>query len=414
MTRRPLGISLFALLLMVPCHPAFAGVKATFRHPLSNFSGPVRSHWARLAVDPERDEIYALDQRENDVRIFDEHGMEIHTFAEGFYDAADIAIGEDGDIFVLTRGYQTSALHLFDYRGEHVSEIEPKNIPAEFSESTADRLVYRQGALYLVNSESMIVIVLDADGFFKEAHDFRPTLRRYLADDERFKDETGQKRIEDIAMNGFHVDKHGNMFFTVAVVYTVYRFSPEGELVGFGRSGGAPGKFGLVAGVVTDDMGYIYVADKLKSAVLVFDQNFDFQTEFGFRGYEAYNLITPDDLAVDSRGNVYISQAANKGVSVFRVVYEAVRPPQGGGTPPTGSEKPSPTIEEIIHPPDRLEAAVDQRGDTVPRDSEKDATSTDSEESAPTVEETYLPDRSEFIVDEGDDLPATDSEQPHP
>ena len=68
MTERVLGISIFLLLLTLPLHPAFGEVTASFRYPLSNFSGPVPSQWARLAVDQERNEIYALNQRERDIR----------------------------------------------------------------------------------------------------------------------------------------------------------------------------------------------------------------------------------------------------------------------------------------------------------------------------------------------------------
>ena len=70
-------------------------------------------------------------------------------------------------------------------------------------------------------------------------------------------------------------------------------------------------------------MGYIYVADRLRSVVLVFDPSFRFQTEFGYRGDRPSSLIVPDDLAIDGKGNVYVGQAANRGVSVFRVVHEA-------------------------------------------------------------------------------------------
>ena len=194
------------------------------------------SQWAKLAVDQERNEIYALNQRKNDIRIFDEHGMEIHVFGEGLGSAADIAIGDDGDIFILSRGYRTSTVQLFDYRGEQVSEITPKNVPAAFSEHTADRLVYRQGSLYLVDSDSLSVIVLDADGHFKEGYDLNTILRQLLAGDDAAEEEarrtlTGRKkRLEDIAINGFHVDKHGNMLFTVPVLFSAYRLSADDEL----------------------------------------------------------------------------------------------------------------------------------------------------------------------------------------
>jgi len=409
MTERALGIFMFLLLLTLPVHPAFGELTASFRYPLSNFSGAVLSHWAQLVVDQERNEIYALNRRENDIRIFDAHGMEIHAFGEGFGSAADIAIGDDGDIFLLSRDYRTSAVQLLDYRGEWISEITPKNVPAAFSEHRADRLLYTQGSLYLVDSDSLSLIVLDADGNFKQGYDLNAILRRFLGDDDRLQRKTENtdwtdKRLEDISINGFHVDKRGNMLFTVPVLFSAYRLSAGGELAEFGRPGSAPGKFGVVAGIATDDMGYIYVTDRLRSVVLVFDHNFVFQTEFGYRGDRSSNLIVPDDVAIDAGGNVYVAQAANRGVSVFRMAYDKVGPPQGGDTPSADSETYGRTIEEKASP-ERLESIVDRGGD---------AASAGPEKRAPIVEEVYLPERLEFILDGGGDTPSTGSEEYDP
>ena len=179
-------------------------------------------------------------------------------------------------------------------------------------------------------------------------------------------------------------------------------------------------------------MGYIYVADRLRSVVLVFDHNFVFQTEFGYRGGQPSNLIVPDDLAIDARGNVYVAQAANRGVSVFGMAYDKVGPPQGGDAPSTDSETYGRTLEEEASP-DRPESVVDQGGDTLSAASEEydpavaeadsperlesivdqggDTPSTGSERHAPIVEEVYLPERLEFILDGGGDTPSADSEK---
>jgi hypothetical protein len=50
---------------------------------------------------------------------------------------------------------------------------------------------------------------------------------------------------------------------------------------------------------------------------MVFDKDFNFLIEFGYRGAKPENLITPDDIAVDQRDHVYVSQGRNRGVSVF-------------------------------------------------------------------------------------------------
>jgi hypothetical protein len=282
---------------------------------------------------------------------------------------------------------------------------------------------------------------LDTDGYFKAGYDLNTILRRFLGDDERLKKNSAEntdwaeKRLENIAINGFHVDKRGNMLFTVPVLFSAYRFSADGGLAEFGRPGSAPGKFGVTAGIVTDELGYIYVADRLRSVVLVFDHNFVFQTEFGYRGGRPSNLIVPDDVAIDSGGNVYVAQAANRGVSVFGMAYDKVGPPQGGDTPSTDSETYGRTIEEKASP-DRLESVVDQGGDKLSAASEKydpaveekasperlesivdqggDTPSAGPERQAPIVEEVYLPKRLEFILDDSGDTLSTGSEEYDP
>jgi hypothetical protein len=51
--------------------------------------------------------------------------------------------------------------------------------------------------------------------------------------------------------------------------------------------------------------------------VMVFDRDFRLLAEFGYRGARPENLIVPDDLAVDGRDRVYVSQGRRRGVSVF-------------------------------------------------------------------------------------------------
>jgi streptogramin lyase len=74
-----------------------------------------------------------------------------------------------------------------------------------------------------------------------------------------------------------------------------------------------------VAGIASDSRGNLFVADKLKSAIMVFDKEFNFLTEFGYRGLKPGNLIVPDDVAIDRRDRVYVSQARKRGVSVFAI-----------------------------------------------------------------------------------------------
>ena len=83
------------------------------------------------------------------------------------------------------------------------------------------------------------------------------------------------------------------------------------------------GKFGVISGIEADAAGRIYVTDRLRCVVLVFDKDFQFVTEFGYRGAAPQNLIVPDDVAInDQNDTVYVSQAANLGVSVYKLQFD--------------------------------------------------------------------------------------------
>jgi hypothetical protein len=66
----------------------------------------------------------------------------------------------------------------------------------------------------------------------------------------------------------------------------------------------------------------VFVLDRLRSVVIVFDPSLKFVVEFGYRGDGPTNLIAPYDLAVGN-GKVFVSQARDRGVKVFQYDFSA-------------------------------------------------------------------------------------------
>ncbi len=296
---------LAACLLVVSASTLFAQVKATYLYTLSNFSGRLRYDWVRVAVDQDREEIYVVYQ--DIVRIFSGSGMEIFSFGDdlGLGHIVDLAVDSQGDIVVLSYKDSRSIVTRCNFRGVPVAPFEIENLPAGLV-FAANRMVYRGGLFYFLSQSSSSVIVVDGDGKFKKHVD----LMSLLVDED-------EKQKAGSEVDGFTVDQDGNIFFTMPTLFKVYRLSPDGKLSAFGKPGSAPGKFGVIAGVAIDSRGNVLVADKLKSVVMVFDKNFNFVTEFGYRGVRPENLIVPDDLAVDRKDRLYVSQGRRRGVSVF-------------------------------------------------------------------------------------------------
>jgi len=312
-----LNLTVASFLLGVLCvgvGPADAqtDVQTSFLYRLSNFSGPVPSNWATISFDEARDEIYVTDSQSGIVRIYNNQGMEVYHFGDDLNMGLVLAseVRNDGNILVLTRKGPWPSIVICNFRGEYLAELALQNFPDDFSGFSPTGMHYRNGRLYLLDNNSLKLAVTDSNGFFLSGYDLGAML-----------DIDPQKR-NTTQIGGFSVDRAGNIYFTVPVIFSAYRLSTDGKLDFFGKPGSAPGRFNITGGIVADDQGYIYVADRLKSAVLIFDKNFKFLHEFGYRGRKSYNLISPNDLSLDNQGRLYVSQLASIGVSVFNIIYK--------------------------------------------------------------------------------------------
>jgi len=308
-SRIRLVILLATLFLLAFSVPATAAFKASFLYSLSDFTGRIPYNWARVSVDNERSEIYVLYQ--NTLRIFNESGMEVHRFGDdldlGYI--VDVAVDRSGDIFLLSYKGSASSIVRCNYRGEPKSEIELKNLPPEFSGFSPTRMICQDGHFYLENHGDLRIIVIDHEGNFKRGYDLIPLL------------ELEEKDRGNMDIAGFGVDKEGNILLTVPVLFKACILSPDGKLTWFGRPGSTSGRFNVVAGIVRDSKGNYLVVDKLKCAVMVFDKDFKFITQFGYRGLKPDNLIAPDDIVIDSNDKIYVTQSRRRGVSVFKLTF---------------------------------------------------------------------------------------------
>ena len=315
LTKKLLILIAIAFLVLSSATAKAQPVKGTFLYDLSNFTGSFSFSWPRIFIDQERNETYVI--YENIIRIFSETGMEVYIFGDELDLGAiiDLTLDKEGNIIILSNKWYESTrkldyeITLCNYRGEPKSKIEIKNLPSKYSEFFPNRIIYREGDFYFANLSSMIVIITDDHGTFKEVYDILPLL------------ELEEKTKQDAAMETLSIDKDGNFFFTIPPLFRAYKITPDRKVSYFGRPGSVPGKFNVVAGIISDDKGNILVIDKSKCAVMVYDKDFNFLNQFGSRGWKTGFLIAPEDIVIDKQDRVYITQAGKKGVSVFKITY---------------------------------------------------------------------------------------------
>jgi hypothetical protein len=279
--------------------------EAEYLHSLSTNFGKVPLSDVALSYDPVHREVYVTG--DGPIRVFNDSGMEVFTFRDSpdLAAAGAIAAMEDGDLVALVRRAGGWALLRCTFRGEVMAEIVPRNVPEPYANLAPGHMRYANRKIYLSDDNAMRILVLDDTGEYLASYDVAEKL------------ESADNR-GDLGMRGFGVDGEGNMLFTVQPLFRAFVMTPAGEVQGFGVRGGAPGKFNVVGGIARDAAGNYYVADLLKSAILVFDREFRFVKEFGYRGVRPGALAAPEEIVVGGE-KLFVSNRGRKGVSVFHV-----------------------------------------------------------------------------------------------
>jgi len=313
----PLAALLGALALGAgPPKPAAGG--AGLDHYLFDIATPIgqaRSTWAALAYDRGHDELFAV--YANQVHVFNAAAMESYAFGgDGDLGLVQrVALLEDGGMVLLSSVEGRPALLKADFRGERQGELKLSGLPATFAGFLPDKVVAQGGKLHLVQSGQMRVVVTNLDGKVEQAIDLAKLV---LA-------ESGGMQV---GLSGFTVDDEGRYLFTMPLSFVAFVMTPQQELRKFGSRGSVPGKFNVAGAIACDEHGSVFVLDRLRAVVMIWNADLHFVREFGYRGDGPDNLIAPYDLAVGN-GKVFVSQAGDRGVKVFQ--YQPVKDRGDGG-----------------------------------------------------------------------------------
>ena len=86
--------------------------------------------------------------------------------------------------------------------------------------------------------------------------------------------------------------------------------------------GTGTGQFSLTApGIAVDNDGNrIYVLDKVRALVQVFDSHGKYLGETGTPGTGPGQFKKPEDIAVDNKGAIYITDTRNSRIEVFQII----------------------------------------------------------------------------------------------
>ena len=223
----------------------------------------------------------------------------------GFYYPADLAISEDGRIYVVSRGLEG------DPRGVRVTLC---NIESEFFSTfggygeAEGRFIWptcvaldSQNQVYVADEYTNRIIIYDPAG--------RPLTSWGTA---------GSGAGEMDGPSGMAFDGEDNLYIVDHQNNRVQKFTKEGRyLSGFGSGGDGNGQFNLPWGVTVDAQGDVYVADWRNDRIQKFSRDGEYMAQYGTSGRADGQFYRPASVAVDGEGYVYVADWGNERVQVL-------------------------------------------------------------------------------------------------
>jgi DNA-binding beta-propeller fold protein YncE len=120
--------------------------------------------------------------------------------------------------------------------------------------------------------------------------------------------------------HGMVFDSNNNMYITDMGNYRIQVFDNNFSLITqWGSYGNGPAQFlKTFPGIdYFDKENILVVVDKTSANVKLFDSKGEFITKFGAKGKEDGQFNRPEDLAVDPKGRIFITDTGNSRIQVF-------------------------------------------------------------------------------------------------
>ncbi len=246
--------------------------------------------------------VYAVDFGRRRVSVFTNDGRFLFSFNKTddgvLSNPVHLAV-KDGEVWVTDRRH--SAIFIYDLQGKFQRRFEPQNEELEWA------------PLALAFSDKGELRVTDVNQSAKHR------LHYFSAEGSRTATvgRTVQVTSLDEAPGGFYfpngvaVSKDGSVFVSDGNNRRVQVFDEKGEFKEMLDTSGVP------RGMAIDEKEQLYVVDAVAHTVDIYTLGGNQLTQFGSQGFGPGQFNFPNDIALDGRGRIYVSDRSNGQVQVW-------------------------------------------------------------------------------------------------
>lgn len=218
----------------------------------------------------------------------------------GLQNPMGVAVSPDGRVYVTETGGERK-IHVYDRQGKELASLVPPGTQA------ANRVpvyvaVSPGGDVYVSDRGTAAIYIFAPDGTSKGTV-------------------TPPKGFEDWHPLGLTFDKAGNLYVADVTPdkHRVIVLDPTGTLkLSFGSQGEGDGQFWYPNGIAIDSEGRIFVADSNNGRMQAFDKDGKFLFKIA-RGMSAGDLSMPRGIAIDGDNHLLIVDTSRSAVQEYQV-----------------------------------------------------------------------------------------------
>jgi tripartite motif-containing protein 71 len=273
-----------------------------------------------LDFSPDEKILYAVDRDGNRVQAFDKNGTFLFSFGElgtgdgQFHVPYGIDVDVEGNVWVADRA--NDRVQKFTSTGDFImkfgnTDAKPSEDIGKFDNPRHVVVDKKLQYVYVADSKNNRIQKFDVNGTFLEAIG-----------------KLGKKKGEFDLPTTVELDSKGNFIVNERGNERIQKFDSNwNPILMWGSKGSGDNQFCHIEHIAVDKYDNIYVTDpqsdpgcSQQPRVLKFDSQGNFITKWGSYGEENGQFRDPEHLAIDSEGNVYVSDRKNETIQVFEPV----------------------------------------------------------------------------------------------
>jgi tripartite motif-containing protein 71 len=273
-----------------------------------------------LDFDPSERHLYVVDRDGNRIQVFDKYGIFLFKWGSNgtgngqFKIPYSVDVDSQGNVWVADR--DNYRIQKFDKDGNFLFKFGKQGSgKGEFDNPRQVAVDSQVKYLYVADSLNNRIEKFDTNGVFVKSWGSNGT-------------HAGDFNLPVSVI----IDSDGDIIVNDRGNSRVQKFDTEGNLLlSFGSTGRGDGQFSSVEHMATDKFNNIYVNDPQSPPigsnnprVQKFDANGNFITKWGSYGSGDGQFVDPEHLAIDSEGNVYVSDRYNNNIQVFAPVNRTI------------------------------------------------------------------------------------------